>query len=235
MPSASAPTPFLPSALTTASTHLHTVSLLSSLALHLPDLIASPSLTLTRTALPLAALQTVYLVLTSTSTTPTTPKAIPTTPKPASSAPKPKKTVRAKKAATVPFAILTALAFTLVVGAPLLFLLLVAFGAPVTSHHAETLSTAVHLALLTIYPLSFTRGWDAGRWREILALTGEVDEAVVGALGACVGAWAGAVPIPLDWDREWQKWPVTILVGAYAGYALGKMVGGVWAGRKMPC
>jgi phosphatidylinositol glycan class F len=41
-----------------------------------------------------------------------------------------------------------------------------------------------------------------------------------------LGAWIGAVPIPLDWDREWQKWPVTILTGAYVGWAVGKGVGG---------
>lgn len=28
-------------------------------------------------------------------------------------------------------------------------------------------------------------------------------------------------------DREWQKWPVTIVCGAYAGYAAGKLLGGV--------
>lgn len=44
----------------------------------------------------------------------------------------------------------------------------------------------------------------------------------------------GAVPIPLDWDREWQKWPVTIVTGAYAGYVVGKLVGGwVLRGRRV--
>jgi len=27
-------------------------------------------------------------------------------------------------------------------------------------------------------------------------------------------------------DREWQKWPVTIVTGAYIGYVVGKLVGG---------
>jgi phosphatidylinositol glycan class F len=45
-------------------------------------------------------------------------------------------------------------------------------------------------------------------------------------VGAFVGAWLGAVPIPLDWDREWQKWPVTIVTGIYLGYVLGKGIGG---------
>ncbi len=40
-----------------------------------------------------------------------------------------------------------------------------------------------------------------------------------------VGAWLGAVPIPLDWDREWQKWPVTIVTGAYMGWAMFRLGG----------
>ena len=53
------------------------------------------------------------------------------------------------------------------------------------------------------------------------------------ALGACVGAWIGAIPIPLDWDREWQKWPVTIICGLYAGAVIGKVAGGLLKGSKM--
>jgi hypothetical protein len=35
-------------------------------------------------------------------------------------------------------------------------------------------------------------------------------------------------------DREWQQWPVTIVTGAYVGYALGKGLGGtVLRGKKV--
>ena len=43
--------------------------------------------------------------------------------------------------------------------------------------------------------------------------------------GLQVGAWLGAVPIPLDWDRDWQKWPVTIVIGSYLGWAVFRLVG----------
>lgn len=53
-------------------------------------------------------------------------------------------------------------------------------------------------------------------------------------MGAFIGAWLGAVPIPLDWDREWQAWPITIVTGAYLGYGLGKVIGGwVLRGRRV--
>jgi hypothetical protein len=35
-------------------------------------------------------------------------------------------------------------------------------------------------------------------------------------------------------DREWQKWPVTIVTGAYIGYAVGKLLGStVLKGKKI--
>jgi hypothetical protein len=40
-------------------------------------------------------------------------------------------------------------------------------------------------------------------------------------LGACAGAWAGATPIPLDWNRTWQRWPVSVVRGLAFGHALG--------------
>ena len=53
-------------------------------------------------------------------------------------------------------------------------------------------------------------------------------------VGTVLGAWLGAVPIPLDWDREWQKWPVTIVTGMYAGAVLGEMAGRwLFHGKRM--
>eukprot|EP00127_Corallochytrium_limacisporum_P005258 Clim_evm75s201 gene=Clim_evmTU75s201 len=43
-------------------------------------------------------------------------------------------------------------------------------------------------------------------------------------LGAAAGAWLGAVPIPLDWDRPWQAWPITNSVGCVLGSGLGGLL-----------
>lgn len=71
----------------------------------------------------------------------------------------------------------------------------------------------------------------------LLALAGAyapLDETFGGLVGAVLGAWLGAVPIPLDWDREWQKWPVTIVTGMYVGHALGaRVVGSLFFGKRM--
>lgn len=46
-----------------------------------------------------------------------------------------------------------------------------------------------------------------------------------GFLGGILGSWVGAIPIALDWDRPWQVWPLTILLGATAGVLLGNVIG----------
>ena len=45
-----------------------------------------------------------------------------------------------------------------------------------------------------------------------------------GAWGAVSGAWLGAIPTPLDWDRPWQRWPVAPVVCASIGF-----VAATWA------
>ncbi|KAI1273744.1 GPI biosynthesis protein family Pig-F-domain-containing protein [Xylaria sp. FL0933] len=113
-----------------------------------------------------------------------------------------------------------------IVSAGALHVLLVLFGAPFLTHIPHTFLCSLHLSLLGLYPLFYARGVASRDWLEIMSARAPFDEAFGGLVGAGVGAWLGAVPIPLDWDREWQKWPVTILSGIYAGYAVGKLVGG---------
>lgn len=77
------------------------------------------------------------------------------------------------------------------------------------------------------------RGVDAVAVQAVLGASAPLDATFGGLVGAVVGAWLGAVPIPLDWDREWQKWPVTVVVGTYLGYVLGsRVLGTVWYGTR---
>lgn len=89
-----------------------------------------------------------------------------------------------------------------------------------------TLLLALHFALLTTPQLFYAHGLDAPTWLKIGSLQMVVDEVYGMSLGACVGAWLGAIPIPLDWDRDWQRWPVTVVTGVYLGAVAGKVLGG---------
>ncbi|KAL8152078.1 hypothetical protein V2J09_021886 [Rumex salicifolius] len=54
------------------------------------------------------------------------------------------------------------------------------------------------------------------------------------AYGAVVGSWFGAWPMPLDWERPWQEWPICVTYGGIAGYVLGIIVsfGFILFGRR---
>ncbi|KAK1145661.1 Glycosylphosphatidylinositol (GPI) anchor assembly protein [Aspergillus melleus] len=120
---------------------------------------------------------------------------------------------------------LLSLILTFLLATPVFAALLVLFGAPITTHHWQTLLCAAHMALLTSTGLIYVHGVDGSVWKEVWGAARPLDVVWGGALGTGLGAWLGAVPIPLDWDRPWQAYPITILVGAYIGYALGVGLG----------
>ena len=100
---------------------------------------------------------------------------------------------------------------------PFFYGAMVLFGAPFLTHGSHTFLCAAHLAFLVLFPLFYVHGVDAPSWAAVGSFQAPFDETFGGLVGGIVGAWLGAVPIPLDWDREWQKWPVTILCGVYGG------------------
>ncbi|KAJ5893239.1 hypothetical protein N7495_004930, partial [Penicillium taxi] len=110
------------------------------------------------------------------------------------------------------------------IATPVLSILLVLFGAPLTTHNAETVLCAAHMAVLSSTALIYTQGLDKSVWREVWGFTRPADAVWGSALGTGLGAWLGAIPIPLDWDRPWQAFPITILLGAYLGYSLGSLI-----------
>ncbi|KAK6513313.1 Glycosylphosphatidylinositol (GPI) anchor assembly protein [Arthrobotrys megalospora] len=119
----------------------------------------------------------------------------------------------------------------LAVGVPSIFVVIVLLGAPITADLSHTALCAAHLSVLAGLPLVYSHHVQGSKWRDIVSLNLPMDEVYGGALGACLGAWFGAIPIPLDWDRDWQRWPVTIIVGIYAGYAVGRLGGLALVGK----
>ncbi|KAK4191590.1 putative mitochondrial carrier protein [Podospora australis] len=98
---------------------------------------------------------------------------------------------------------------------PFIYITMVLFGAPLLTHGWHTVLAAAHIAVLGMFPLFYVHGVDASAWAAVGGFKAPLDETFAGWAGSLLGAWLGAVPIPLDWDREWQKWPVPILVGAF--------------------
>ncbi|OJJ33704.1 hypothetical protein ASPWEDRAFT_741657 [Aspergillus wentii DTO 134E9] len=119
---------------------------------------------------------------------------------------------------------LLSLTLTFLLATPVLAILLVLFGAPLTTHNFETVLCAGHMAVLSATALIYVHGVDGSVWKEIWGVSRPADAVWGGALGAGFGAWFGAVPIPLDWDRPWQAFPITIITGAYIGHAIGTLL-----------
>jgi phosphatidylinositol glycan class F len=139
-----------------------------------------------------------------------------------------------------PFVTGAAAVRSLMVGTLAWLSLLLLFGAPVASSQVDSLLFAVLLACWTVLPsaLAFNVSYD--QWLaffvrherlrdDAAAASGAADADAVSrslvrrAYATAIGCWAGALVIPLDWDRPWQVWPVPCVFGAALGHALGSL------------
>ncbi|KAI9764175.1 MAG: Glycosylphosphatidylinositol (GPI) anchor assembly protein [Geoglossum simile] len=238
--SSSSPVSTLDNNLARFFTHIHPVLLLCFYYLRFDALVADPVPALLVSSVPIATIQLAYL---ATCLPPASGSRVGSPPA-AVRPPKGAKKGRASSVAAagkgdvgvggrVVTALLSAL-LTLVLGPPVLATLMILFGAPLTTHIPHTLLAATHMSLLAILPLVYVHGVDKKKWTDVASALLPLDEAFGGTVGTLLGCWLGAIPIPLDWDREWQKWPVTVLTGAYIGYAVGKFMGGyVFKGKRL--
>ncbi|KZZ87376.1 GPI biosynthesis protein Pig-F [Ascosphaera apis ARSEF 7405] len=206
----------------------HPLLLSSLFAASFPQLVRSPIDTLSASIIPLVALQSLYLVTclpaagTASGTSSTALSGS------SGSDVKERKRHASHSQLTLARRISTSilsLLIPVIVGTPLLYTLTVLFGAPLTTHTLETLLLAAHMSILAGAPLVYVHGMDGGKWAQIVGLSMPWDGVFGGSLGVLVGAWFGAVPIPLDWDRAWQAYPITIITGAYIGYAVFSLLG----------
>ncbi|KXT10428.1 hypothetical protein AC579_7885 [Pseudocercospora musae] len=209
----------LPSQTSQLFASIHSVLLLSLIPIAFRSLVSEPVNTLLELAPTTLIVQAIYCTV----CLPSSGQSAPPKPKPGQKA-KPVKPAQDAWARLVPVSLSLVLTFFL--SAPLLYIIVILFGAPLVSHLPHTALLALHLALLTTPQLFYVHGLDASTWLRLVSLQQPMDQIYGLSLGACVGAWLGAIPIPLDWDREWQKWPVTIICGMYIGAVVGKIVGG---------
>ncbi|MCJ1444123.1 MAG: Glycosylphosphatidylinositol (GPI) anchor assembly protein [Stictis urceolatum] len=228
------PIPNYTDPLAKAYTHIHPLLVLAYYRLRFFSLVEDPVPELARQLIPLVILQSAYVVICLPPTTGSNRVGdIAKSGKGDNKAKAAKRDAKSKAPAAMGSRITTALLslpLSLLPGTLVITILLILFGAPLTTHLPHTLLLGAHMSLLSSLPLFYSHGVDRQAWWEISAFMLPGDEVWGGTIGTVVGAWLGAVPIPLDWDREWQKWPVTICTGAYLGWAVGRAAGG-WVFR----
>lgn len=110
----------------------------------------------------------------------------------------------------------------------LYFILSVLFGAAIFENHEETLMFSLLLGILTVVPSCLNFGSNC-TISLLIDLMGNYRDTLVSCAARSIrltlfGAWAGAIFIPLDWDREWQIWPIPCSLGAIAGYAYSNLL-----------
>ncbi|TQE04281.1 hypothetical protein C1H46_010066 [Malus baccata] len=108
----------------------------------------------------------------------------------------------------------------------------IVLGAPAGIQYLpKTINWSLVMSLFTIVPAASVFGSSWTDWQRIFAFTKQVSypqpiEPVdymicLPAHGAVIGAWFGAFPMPLDWERPWQEWPICVSYGAIVGYLVG--------------
>ncbi|KAL3700612.1 hypothetical protein R1sor_018634 [Riccia sorocarpa] len=107
------------------------------------------------------------------------------------------------------------------------------FGAPLSYESAiRTLHWGALVSTLTVVPVAAIAGGSWPIWHRLFAATkpnGALELALcLPAHGAAIGSWVGAWPMPLDWGRPWQEWPVCCTYGAVGGYLLSVLVSLFW-------
>ncbi|XP_078448457.1 phosphatidylinositol-glycan biosynthesis class F-like protein [Wolffia australiana] len=114
-------------------------------------------------------------------------------------------------------------------------------GAPFWIQYLKrTVCWSLLMSVLTFVPAVCVFGFSKKDWMRILALSklvGPLDYMVsLPAHGAIIGAWFGAWPMPLDWERPWQEWPVCVTYGALLGYTAGVLASLLFIllGKKLP-
>ncbi|KAJ8248303.1 hypothetical protein GJAV_G00240570 [Gymnothorax javanicus] len=110
--------------------------------------------------------------------------------------------------------------------------LLVLYGAPLLESALETFSLAVLLSCFTTLRCLCVLGPNVQAWIRVFSRNGAMSiwDTSLQITTACalLGSWVGAFPIPLDWDRPWQVWPISCSLGATFGFLMSLLVAPGW-------
>lgn len=108
------------------------------------------------------------------------------------------------------------------------FGIVILMGAPLASHLYETFLLSAHVSLIIFTPIIVLFKLNFSKFTIIVQ---KIDlksiwnnSILLSILASIIATWCGVIPIPLDWDRPWQNWPITLLVGSYLGYSIGSFI-----------
>ncbi|CAN8312288.1 unnamed protein product [Cochlearia groenlandica] len=103
----------------------------------------------------------------------------------------------------------------------------IALGAPIGMQYLpKTIHWSFLMSVLTFVPAAAVFGASWTDWHRVFASikpSGNIEYMIViPAYGAIIGGWFGAWPMPLDWERPWQEWPICVCYGGIGGFVIGQ-------------
>uniref|UniRef100_G1PBY6 Phosphatidylinositol glycan anchor biosynthesis class F n=1 Tax=Myotis lucifugus TaxID=59463 RepID=G1PBY6_MYOLU len=108
----------------------------------------------------------------------------------------------------------------------------VLYGAPLIELVLETFLFAVILSTFTTVPCLCLLGPNLKAWLRVFSRNGVTsvweNSLQITTISSFLGTWLGAFPIPLDWERPWQVWPISCTLGATFGYVAGLVISPLW-------
>ncbi|CAD7677385.1 unnamed protein product [Nyctereutes procyonoides] len=108
----------------------------------------------------------------------------------------------------------------------------VLYGAPLIELVLETFLFAVILSTFTTVPCLCLLGPNIKAWLRVFSRNGVTsiweNSLQITTISSFIGTWLGAFPIPLDWERPWQVWPISCTLGATFGYVAGLVISPLW-------
>lgn len=110
-----------------------------------------------------------------------------------------------------------------------IYAIAVLLGSPILVFQLQTYLLSLHLAFLVTFPLIVIYKFNSGHWISLIVDISDYmflisNPIYVVALLSAVGAWSGVLTIPLDWDRDWQMYPISLVLGAYFGGFVGGII-----------
>ncbi|XP_006007557.1 phosphatidylinositol-glycan biosynthesis class F protein isoform X2 [Latimeria chalumnae] len=109
---------------------------------------------------------------------------------------------------------------------------LVLYGASLVESVLETFLFAVLLSTYTTLRCLCMLGPNVPAWIRVFSKNGAMsiwdNSLQITTASSVIGAWLGAFPIPLDWDRPWQAWPISCSLGATIGFVIGLLFAPLW-------
>ncbi|XP_052768915.1 phosphatidylinositol-glycan biosynthesis class F protein-like [Mya arenaria] len=107
----------------------------------------------------------------------------------------------------------------------------VLFGAAFFENTAETFHLALVVGSTSVAPAIIHLGTSVDKWLKVFIFqsSDQCVETMVFYTSVCsvLGVWLGALPIPLDWDRPWQVWPITCVLGTVLGHCAGLLLSAI--------